>query len=157
MMLFFHLCPFIDMLNKNYSAVYKVGESLSINKACCAYKGKICFHQYNKNKPAKYHIKMYQISEASSGYVTGFHVFTNNMGINHVLLLEYKCMKKTSTITMSMMKRFFLLDKGHCLFMDNYYTSLELFQELEKKKMLACGTVQLNRKCSPQALRSTGN
>ncbi len=41
----FCLCPFIDMLNKNYSAVYKVGESLSINKACCAYKGKIHFHQ----------------------------------------------------------------------------------------------------------------
>ena len=100
---------------------------------------------------------MHQISEASSGYVIGFHVFTNDIGINNVLLPEYEHMKKTSTITMSMMKRFFFLDKGHCLFMDNYYTSLELFQELEKKKTLACGTVQSNRKCIPQALRSTGN
>ena len=44
---------------------------------------------------------------------------------------------------MSLMESF--LDQGHCLFMDNYYTSVALFEELEKRSNLACGTGRSNR------------
>lgn len=33
------------------------------------------------------------------------------------------------------------LDKGYIVFMDNYYTSVPLFQDLEDRDTLACGTV----------------
>ena len=36
------------------------------------------------------------------------------------------------------------LDKGFFAFMDNYYTSVALFEELEERKTLACGTVRVN-------------
>ena len=32
------------------------------------------------------------------------------------------------------------LDKGYSVFMDNYYTSVALFEELEERKTLACGS-----------------
>ena len=44
---------------------------------------------------------------------------------------------------MSLMESF--LDQGHCLFMDNYYTSVALFEELEERSNLACETVRSNR------------
>ena len=37
------------------------------------------------------------------------------------------------------------LDKGYYAFMDNYYTSVALFEEMEERKTLACGTVRSNR------------
>ena len=37
------------------------------------------------------------------------------------------------------------LDKGYSVFMDNYYTSFALYEELEKRSTLACGTVRSNR------------
>ena len=37
------------------------------------------------------------------------------------------------------------LDKGFHAFMDNYHTSVSLFEELEDRKTLACGTVWSNR------------
>lgn len=40
---------------------------------------------------------------------------------------------------MSLMEPF--LNKGYYVFMDNYYTSVGLFEELEGRKTLACGTV----------------
>ena len=44
------------------------------------------------------------------------------------------------------------VDKGRYLFMDNYYTSVDLFEELEKSSTLACGTVRSNRVRPPREI-----
>lgn len=49
------------------------------------------------------------------------------------------------------------LDKGYIVFMDNYYTSVPLFQDLEDRGTLACGTVRSNRKGLPKDMTSTAN
>lgn len=51
---------------------------------------------------------------------------------------------------MSVMEPF--VDKEHYLFMDNYYTSVGLFEELEKSSTLACGTVRSNRVHPPREI-----
>ena len=51
---------------------------------------------------------------------------------------------------MSLMEPF--LDKGYYLFMDNYYTSVGLFEELEERFTLACGTVRSNRVDLPREI-----
>ena len=45
-----------------------------------------------------------------------------------------------------------LLDKGHCMYMENFYTSPELYEELFFCSMYACGTVCPNRKGLPKAV-----
>ena len=45
-----------------------------------------------------------------------------------------------------------LLDKGHCMYMDNFYTSPELYEELFVHSTYACGTVHPNRKGLPKAV-----
>ena len=44
------------------------------------------------------------------------------------------------------------LDVGCYVFMDNYYTSVTLFKELEERKTLACGTVRSNRQGLPKEI-----
>ena len=45
------------------------------------------------------------------------------------------------------------LDKGYDTFMDNnYYTSVTLFEVLEERKALACGTVRSNRSGLPKEI-----
>ena len=44
------------------------------------------------------------------------------------------------------------LDKGFYAFMDNYYTSVVLFEELEERKTLASGTVRSNRVALPREI-----
>lgn len=43
-----------------------------------------------------------------------------------------------------------LFDKGYKLYMDNYYTSVPLLEDLERHGILAYGTVQSNRKGLPR-------
>ena len=45
-----------------------------------------------------------------------------------------------------------LLGKGHHVYMDNYYTSPDLFHELFAKEMYACGTCRKLRKNLPKAV-----
>ena len=44
------------------------------------------------------------------------------------------------------------LDKGYYAFMDNYYTSVGLFEELEERNTLCCGTVRSNRVGLPKEI-----
>ena len=46
-----------------------------------------------------------------------------------------------------------LLDKGHHVYMDNYYSSPELFLELYYRETYACGTVRQNRKGLPNSVK----
>ena len=50
---------------------------------------------------------------------------------------------------MGLLKKFKLLDKGHNLYMDNYYSSPELFEELYYRQTYACGTAHSIRKGMP--------
>ncbi|XP_066924661.1 piggyBac transposable element-derived protein 4-like [Clytia hemisphaerica] len=45
------------------------------------------------------------------------------------------------------------LDKAYHLYVDNFYTSLKLLQDLEKRKTYACGTVRINRGEFPQSFK----
>ena len=70
------LQPFISMVKNNFCHMYCPEENVSIDKACCPFKGRLQFRCYNPSKPNRFHIKLFQLSESISGYITGFEVYT---------------------------------------------------------------------------------
>ena len=60
----------------------------------------------------------------------------------------------TTKLVLGLLDSVDLLHKGHHCYMDNYYSSPELFQELYDAETYACGTVQKNRKGLPIAVSS---
>ena len=94
-------------------------------------------------KPNRFHIKLFQISESTSGYILGFHVYTGkNLSCisNASKPLDPEC-TKTTKIVLGLLESTNLLDQGHHIYMDNYYTSPELFSELFYRQTYTCGTV----------------
>ena len=67
---------FMDMLQNNFKRCYKPGRDLSFEEGCCPFKGRLKFRFYNPRKPAKFHIKMFEVSDSKTGYVIGFDVYT---------------------------------------------------------------------------------
>ena len=61
---------------------------------------------------------------------------------------------RTTTLVLSLLEKFQLLDKGHRVYMDNYYTSPELLEELYFRETYACATVRNNRKGMPITMKS---
>ena len=60
---------------------------------------------------------------------------------------------RTTTLVLGLLEKFKLLNKGHCLYMDKYYSNPELFEELYFCETYACGTVHTNRKGMPECIK----
>ena len=143
----FHVRPFIEMLEKTFKNSYRCGRDLRFDEGCCPFKGRVSFKCYNPSKLAKWHLKLFDITDAKMGYVAGFEVF---MGKGKTLcsknanVMDPNCTIATKTV-------FGLCEKtqrGHHIFMNNYYSSPEIFEELK----FAAGTCRSNRKNLPKAV-----
>lgn len=147
----YKLRPFITMMKFNFRK-YRPEEQLSFDEGLCPFKGRVHFKVYNPMKPNKFGVKLFQVCEANSGYCVGFDIYHGTTDcIQHVESLEtengslYTDLKTTSKVVLGLLAQCGLLSKGHKVFMDNYYTSPELFTELDLLDTYACGTVRTNR------------
>jgi len=101
------------------------------------------FRQFIPIKPGRFGIKAFTLAESTSGYLLNSKIYTGREGDGVQRDLGRKAV-------MSVIESY--LDKGYCVFMDNYYTSVALFEELEERKTLACETVRSNRSGLPKAM-----
>lgn len=144
--------PFVVMCQENMKFTYKPAQDLSMDESCCPWKGRLRFKQYNPRKPARFHIKLFQMCEAQSGYILGFRIYTGKGScVDPALCIDRDCTITTQTV-ITLANDCDLLDKGHRLYFDNYYSSPELLEELLYRTTSACGTVRSNRKGLPEAV-----
>ena len=59
----------------------------------------------------------------------------------------------TTKVVIGLLDSSKLLNTGHFIYLDNYYTSPELFEELYFRETYACGTDRENHKGLPEALK----
>ena len=126
----------LDLIIPKLRAVYKPERQLAVDEILIKFKGKIRFRQFIPIKPGRLGMKAFTLAESTSCYVLGSTVYTGK---------EANVVQKDlgKRAVMLVMEPF--LDKGYYVFMDNYYTSVGLFEELEGRKTLACGTVRSKR------------
>ena len=133
-----------DRLLGQFQAAYIPGKELSIDESMVLWRGRLMFRQYIPGKRHKYGVKIYMLC-ATSGYVWNALVYSGKSdpisGLGHSESVVLKLIEKR-------------LDCGHTLFVDNFYTSFPLSQELLKRKTLLCGTLRRNRKHLPEAVVS---
>ena len=110
--------PFIQMCKRTFHLVYRPECELSFDEACCPFKGRVQFHVYNANKPAKFHMELFQICEAKSA----FHIYTGKDQTRCMQTAQVLNPSCTTTKLVGLMDSVHLLGKGHCMYMDNFYT-----------------------------------
>lgn len=135
--------PFFDFFVSKCKSSYHPGMNLTIDEAMCPFRGRIGFRVYMKNKPNKYGIKLYAVCDSATGFVLNCEVYTGSagnvdnsiQGLVHRLCSEY-------------------FGKGHCIYMDRFYTSPSLLDMLWENKTLGVGTVMKNRKGLPPVFKT---
>ena len=66
------------MCDENFKYVYTCKSPLSVDKACCGFRGKVKFCVYNSKRPQKFHMKLYQLCESQTGYAVIFEIYTGS-------------------------------------------------------------------------------
>lgn len=96
-------------------------------------------------KRARFGIKFYKLCESNSGYCLNFKICTGdnkNSGTDDV--------NKSETVVKELSK--LIINKGYTLYLDNWYSSPNLFEYLLTNDTNAIGTVRNNRKNMPKEL-----
>ena len=138
--------PLIDHLAAVFPKYYQPSRNISIDEMMISTRCRISFLQFIPKKPTRFGIKVWVCAEASSGYVLDFQVYTSAS--------DEKTGKRVSLghkVVMKLMEP--LQGKGHCLFIDNFYTSPSLLLDLLDLGTYCTGTVRTNRKNFPRDLK----
>lgn len=136
-----HIC---DLLVARFQAVYTMERDVSIDESMVLWRGRLTFRQFIPGKRHKYGVKLYLLCEPS-GYIYNMLVYCGKMdaisGFGHA-----------ETVVLKLMDG--ILDRGHVLYTDNFYTSVPLAQQLLDRKTYLCGTLRKNRKHLPEKVVS---
>lgn len=142
----FKIKSLIDLFNNTVDAVYYPLRELTIDESLILWKGRLFFRQYNKGKVHKYGIKLYILADAN-GIILKIHVYAGSQdvqvgGRNHTNKVVHLLMQK-------------YIEKGHALYLDNFYTSVGLADELIGKNTYVTGTLRQNRIGNPSEIKMT--
>ncbi|KAJ8933661.1 hypothetical protein NQ314_013873 [Rhamnusium bicolor] len=120
--------------------LYYPSRELSIDESMVLWRGRLEFRQYVKDKRHKFGIKLYQLCEPN-GIVLKLMVYTGSANP------EISGTGHTEKVVFALMKDY--LNNGHSLYMDNYYNSVSLSNQLPQNKTYTTGTLRSNRKVNP--------
>lgn len=91
-------------------------------------------------KRARFGIKSFLLCESKSGYIWSSLIYT---GKGTIIDSEFPNLPVSSQVVMSLMKP--LLNKGYCLTIDNFYSSIELTDILTSYHTDNYGTMRSER------------
>ena len=141
--LLYKVRPIADHLPAVLSKHYHPSRHLSVDEMMIGTWCRLSFLQYMPKKPMHFGIKVWVIAEAN----TGIFQFTQ------VLLMIRNDTKTTDLghkVVLKLMEQY--KGKGHCLFIDNFYTSPSLLLALLDQVTYCTGTVRTIRKGFPKQL-----
>jgi len=124
-----------QMIIARFQQVYTPGREVSIDEAMMLWRDRLMFRQYIPGKRHKYGVKMFMLCEPN-GYVYNFNLYTGKSEPMPGFGLA-------ETAVLRLIEP--LLDEGRELYIDNYYTSYPLAQELLRRRTTMVGTLRTNR------------
>ena len=127
-----------DKLNNSYAKYYSPTEHLAADEITVLFRGRVIFKQYIPKKHKWFGTKLYKLC-GSKGY-------TYNMTM--YLRKDRKCATPTMTATHATVTGLAARTEhvGHKLYMNNFFSSPALFDDLHTNIINCCGTVRPNRK-----------
>ena len=142
------ILPFLKKLVQNFQEVFYPFRNVSIDEMVVGFKGRVKYIQYNPTKPSKFHLKIFGLCDSSTAYVYNLLPY---FGSQTVYTLQDEKASQAKKVFYDLLS---VLDDGHHVFSDRYYTSLDVSKYLaEEKNMYFTGTLNTNRKGLPKEVK----
>ena len=132
-----------ETLRKKFKNSFNPSKNLSIDESLVLWKGRLSFRQYIPSKRHKFGIKMFVLCDCKTGYILDFILYTGS----DTNIDNDKNLGMTGSVVLTLLEPY--LNRGHEVYVDNWYTSPTLFQYLYENGTGACGTAKINRKHMP--------
>ena len=130
--------PLIDTCQQNFRDRYIPGREMSVDEGMIKYKGRLYFRQYMPKKPVKYGIKVWMAADSKTGYVCNYDIY-----LGKPLTSSRGEVGLATRVVVDLTEPF-----QHCnrhIYFDNFFTSVNLIEELLRRGTYGCGTLRANR------------
>ena len=141
----FKIGPLLDGIRENSQVCYRPHQHLSIDEAMVLFKGRSSLRQYMPNKPIKWGYKCWCICDATNGYMYNVDVYTGASGN-----LDEDGLG--ATVVQKLLQD--LYNANYHVYMDNFFSSVQLAIKLKEKGTLMIGTTRTNRKGWPKDMKN---
>src|SRR5215469_5043098 len=135
-----------ETLNNKCFEMYNPTEHRAVDEVIVLYKGRVIFRQYIPKKHRRFGIKIYKLCDAL-GYTYDMSVYLGKQR-----LLATQEISATHGTVLELVRR--VEGLGHKLYMDSYFSSPALFDDLFERKINCCGTVRSDRRGMPKDISS---
>ena len=125
-------------------------EDLCIDEQLVAFRGRCKFKQYMPSKPAKYGIKFFLLADPESTYVSNISVYLGKRSNEAV-----RAVNVGKNIVLHLLEPFY--GSGRNVVCDNFFTSVDLAEDLLQRKITLVGTMRSNKREIPPYLRPKKN
>uniref|UniRef100_A0A0L8HTK5 PiggyBac transposable element-derived protein domain-containing protein n=1 Tax=Octopus bimaculoides TaxID=37653 RepID=A0A0L8HTK5_OCTBM len=133
---------------ENSRTLYVPIQDICTDEDLCKFKGRLRFKQYNPTKRACFGVKVYKVCQSTGracGYTWNYKIYSGQSR----LALPVSTLASIDVV-LSLNENLF--DKGYNIYMDNWFPSPDLFQQLKARRTNACETVRAHRKNIPPDL-----
>ncbi|GFO40802.1 PiggyBac transposable element-derived protein 4-like [Plakobranchus ocellatus] len=66
----------VEALNRNFGRAYSPGKNIAIDEAMVAWRGPLTFRVYNRDKPDKFGIKVFELCDSNTAYCCKLDFYT---------------------------------------------------------------------------------
>ncbi|KAF5276317.1 hypothetical protein FQR65_LT16418 [Abscondita terminalis] len=129
---------FVNRCQQNYI----VGPDTTIDEMLEGFRGRCGFRQYIKSKPARYGIKIFSLADAHNYYTLNMEVYVGTQPEG-----AFRLDNSASSVVKRLVKP--IVQSGRNVTMDNWFTSINLVQDLLKDNLTVVGTVRKNKRELP--------
>lgn len=140
-------------LDKKFREHYVPEKKVSVDESTIGFKGRVVFKVYNKDKPIKWGIKVFVLSESSTGYICAVEPYFGKVTTDR---LDRQDLGVTSRIVLHLvdkLRQSYGNIEGLHVFTDRWYTNMDLAKELQNWKIHLTGTIMLNRSGLPDIVK----
>jgi hypothetical protein len=135
----------IDAIRGACKRLWSLGQFVTIDETMVRYKGTYCpARQYMPKKPVKWGVKVWCAADSKSKFIFDFDIYC---GKSQATLESRASTTEEQNLAHRVVTQLTtgLENKGHVVVMDNYFTSVGLFRDLERRGIYATGTMRSNR------------
>lgn len=139
----------LDHLNRSFKKYFVPGQNVCLDESLIGLKNRCAYIQYLPKKHKQFGIKKFETCDSATNYVLHLKMYSGaDFLIDKPGPFAQKCV-------LEVMEKSGLLDKGHHLFTDQFYTKVPLALKLHERNTYLTGTINKNSQYLATTLKNT--
>lgn len=134
----------VEYVRKKFKNSFIPHSNLCIDESVVPFKGRLNIRQFLPKKRNRFGVKMFVLCDVKSKVILDFIVYAGK----ETPIIDQQNLGVSGAVVVTLLQDY--LDTNRKLYVDNWYSSPQLFRYLYQRGIVACGTVRKNRSGMPK-------